>query len=508
MTANEDAIDADGASPTDKGLGLAGVGAYVPRDRLPAAAIEDAWQSSGPSGIERTAVPAGDEDVLTMAYEAAVLALEAASCAADSIEALSLATTTPPHDEESGAARLAGFLGIDGETAQFGASTAAGTNALRSGLEKRSGPVLVVASDAPQGEPNGDVGINTGAGAAAIVLEPGGTGTVTETASSVVSYPGTRFRPRGEGRTRGLDNTAYDRSAYLETIGAVVDRLSTELETLDAAAIQAPDGSLPYRLARHHDLSAEQIRAGTVVHDVGDAGAASSLLGLAAALTAGHESVLLIGYGSGSEASGAVLECGAVPVRARLDGIETITYSDALRQRGVLTPGEPHGGGAYVSLPTWRRSMPQRHRLVVGRCRSCGALDLRPDGACRSCHELTEYDRVGLPGTGTVAASTVIQSGGAPPEFTEQQARSGSFVSAIVALDGLDRTPGKPDESDTDPDETERGADSLSVPMQVLAADEASIEVGDRVETTIRRIYTQEAVPRYGRKAILERDRR
>jgi hydroxymethylglutaryl-CoA synthase len=96
------------------------------------------------------------------------------------------------------------------------------------------------------------------------------------------------------------------------------------------------------------------------------------------------------------------------------------------------------------------------------------------------------YDPVPLPGSGTIEAVTTIAQGGAPPEFVEQQARSGPFVSAVVAFDGP------------------REDDRVSVPVQVLVGDGETPAVGDRVSTTIRRIYEQEGVVRYGLKAVLE----
>ncbi|MFC6728222.1 Zn-ribbon domain-containing OB-fold protein, partial [Natronoarchaeum mannanilyticum] len=121
-------------------------------------------------------------------------------------------------------------------------------------------------------------------------------------------------------------------------------------------------------------------------------------------------------------------------------------------------------------------------------CPGCGALNFPPSGACRRCNATADaYDPVPLPGTGTVEAVTTIAQGGAPPEFVEQQSKSGPFVSAVVALDGP------------------RGEETVSIPTQVLASDD-EVEIGTRVETTIRRIYTQEDVIRYGFKARVASD--
>ena len=500
---------------------IAGIGAYVPRLRLSSAEIAANTTTGGPAGIERTAVADADEDTLTMAYEAATLALEAAGVPAGDLTAVTIATTTPTLAEESAAARLASVLGSDGETTQYGGSTAAGVSALTTELDRTDGTRLVVASDAPVGEPESALAAAAGAGAAAVVLDEDGPGTVKTTAGTTAAYPGTRYRPSGDRATRELGATAYEREAYVETVGEVVDRLAVDPDSIDSAALQAPDGKLPYRACGRLGISTVTVSTGTVVHDVGDSGAASPLVGLASALAAGAESVLVVGYGSGAEGSGAVLDLRGVPVENRIEGTETISYVDALRLRGVTAPdGEPDGGGAYVSVPTWQRSLPQRHRLTVGRCGRCGAVNLRPSGACRECHELSDYEPVTLPGTGVVEAATEIQPGGAPPEFTAQTTRGGSFVSAVVRLDGpqvhsdavddhetIDGNEGE--ESQADPGSDGGSHDrSLRVPMQVVGGSDNGVEIGDSVETTIRRVYTQEGLPRYGRKAIRRDDRR
>jgi hydroxymethylglutaryl-CoA synthase len=92
---------------------------------------------------------------------------------------------------------------------------------------------------------------------------------------------------------------------------------------------------------------------------------------------------------------------------------------------------------------------------------------------------------------GTVETATTIGQGGAPPEFVEQQARGGSYVSAVVAFGVAER------EGTGNGDDTR----TVSVPMQVVACD-GTPGVGTEVVTTVRRIYEQEGVTRYGLKAM------
>ncbi|MBZ6496543.1 zinc ribbon domain-containing protein [Natrinema longum] len=464
---------------------ITGVGAYAPRFRISSEAFEEAWGQFHAAGVTEKAVPSADEDALTMGSEAAARALEAAATDPSEIDWLAFASSRPPEAEEDPTARLGAMLALSESTTRhvFTGSTRAGTRALWAGLdalEADATTALVVAADAPKGDPDDGVDHAAGAGGAAFVLEREGPAEIVDRAEYAAPYPGTRFRNTDEDETQGLGVTQYDRQAFTETIGGAVAGLEVEPEP-DAAAIQAPDGKLPYRAAGAAGVGTDEIRAAATVHELGDLGAASVPLSLASALEDGYDSVLAVSHGSGAGADAMVVEAdGNVPVETALEGADPLSYAEYLRQRGVVTTGPPSGGGAYVSVPSWRRSIPQRYRLAAGRCSECGALSFPPEGACDDCGALAEYDPVELAGEGTIEAVTTISQGGAPPEFAEQQAKSGDYAAAIVAL------------------ETDGGDETVSAPAMGTDADPADFSVGDRIETTIRRIYTQEGVTRYG----------
>lgn len=482
-------------------IGIESAGAYAPRLRISAEEFEDAWGRHQAPGVYEKAVLDADEDALTMAFEAARRALSAADRDGDDVAFLAFATTTPPLAEEDLTPRLGEFLDVPATATRhsFTGSTRAGTRALiaaRAAGPWDDGVGLVVAADCPQGEPDSEVEHAAGAGAAAFVLSPDGRAELTSVAEYAADYPGTRFRRRGDDAVSGLGVTQYDRQAFTETLANAVSELevdSSSSETgessshFDAAAVQAPNGKLPYRTAGPLGVSTDAIQTCATVHELGDTGAASVPLSLARALEDGSETVLAAAFGSGAAADALFVDAGGdVPTLLSLDGTEQLDYAAYLRRRGELTDGEPDGGGAYVSVPSWRRTLPQRYRLVAGRCAACDALNFPPEGACSACRTLTEYEDVTLPGTGTVEAVTTIEQGGAPPEFSEQQARSGGFPVAIVAFDGPDGT------GDGDGD-----GETASAPSQVVGGTD-DVEIGDRVAATIRRIYTQEGVTRYG----------
>jgi len=462
---------------------LAGIGAYAPRLRIEAGEFEAAWGRFEAAGVEETAVPEADEDALTMAAEAATRALAAAGRAGEAVEQLAFATTTPPMAEEELTARLSSILGVPATatTRTHTGSTRAGVQALGTALD--AGPYgdgvgLVAVGDCPRGAPDSEQEHAAGAGGAAVVLDDEGPGVVLDRASHVEAYPGTRFRPTGETETRGLGITGYDRQAFRSALAGAREGLSMDddaLDAIDAAAVQSPDGALPYRVASDLGVETETIAAADTVTTLGDTGAASTILGAAAAFADGAERVMLAAYGSGAGAT-LLLVDGQVPVERATAGEESLSYAAYLRRRGEVTSGDPAGGGAYVSVPAWQRTLPQRHRLVAGRCRDCGTLNFPPEGACRACGERGDDEPVTLPGTGTVEATTTISRGGAPPEFVEQTSQSGPFAVAIVAFDGPD-------------------GGSVSAPAQVVGQQPA---IGDRVEATVRRVYEQEGVVRYG----------
>ncbi|WP_410767621.1 zinc ribbon domain-containing protein [Haloferax sp. DFSO60] len=468
---------------------IAGIGAYVPRYFLTAETYREAWGKGGAAGVEQVAVPDADEDTLTMAAEAGRRALDATDTDAETITHLAFATTTPPIEAEEIVVRLASLLGVPESATmrQFSGGTRAGVGALASitALDT-DGPALVVVADSPQGAPESDEAAGAGAGAVALLLTDDGPVEIDAVGEYGEPYPGTSFRRQGSSATESIGITKYERRSYTSAVGGAVEALETDISNVDAVALTAPDGKLPYRAARTLGVSSAQIMTGTVVSKTGDTGAASPLLGLASAFDDSAKAVLVVGYGSGAGATALQLSAtGEVPVSGVFEGDTELSYAEALRRRGTITGKEPEGGGAYVSIPTWRQTIPQRHRLVAGECRACGALSFPPEGACFECHATEGYDEVTLPGTGTVEATTVIGQGGAPPEFVEQQQRSGAFGVAIVAFDG--------------PEDDDR---TVSVPAQVVNSPVDVPSMGDTVEAVPRRIYEQEGVIRYGFKVV------
>ncbi|WP_247382253.1 hypothetical protein [Halorientalis brevis] len=311
-------------------------GAYTPRFRIDADAFVEAWDSFDAPGVERKAVPAADEDAVTMAVEAATDALAGSDHDRDEVIGLAFASTTPPVDEGDVAATVAEILGLDHgvETAAFTQSTGAGGRALRWGTSVPAGPTLVVAADAPRGEPDDAVDHAAGAGAVAFLLAEDGPVEIVETATYTEEFPGTRFRERGEAAVNTYDATAYEREAYGTVVAGAVEALD---EAPTAVAPTAPDGKRPYRIARRLDGDVDVYQTAS---DLGDTGAASPFFGLLAAWADDRDEVTLVAYGDGASAV-------AGRVTGTLDATwdrETadVSYAEYARKRGhvVATGGD------------------------------------------------------------------------------------------------------------------------------------------------------------------------
>ncbi|MFB6353613.1 MAG: OB-fold domain-containing protein [Halobacteriales archaeon] len=471
--------------PDGAGRGVDAAGLHVPRYRLPTDAQRDVWDSVRAPGVESVAVPAADEDALTMAVAAAERALDAWGADRSTVTSASLATTTPPAAEGALAGRLAAALGLDDAvaTADYGGDLLAGAAALDRALDA-DGPSLVAVGDAPPGDPGG-AGQRVGAGAAAFVVADGAAVPVRGRAWHAEEYPGVRYRSAG-GDLDGLGVRTYEREAIRASVTAAVDRLDVAAADVDAASVHQPHAGAAGRLAGTMDLPEGAHTNGLVADRIGDAGAAGVAVGLGAALDGrgADERTLAAFAGSEGGAAAFVFEGGLdVAGVGGLDGGVTVDYPAAMRLRGEL--GEPAvaGGGAYVSLPSWKRTLPARYRLAAGRCPACDAVAFPAEGACPACDARVDYESVELDRRGTVAAVTVIGEGGAPPEFAAYQRRAGPFATAVVECPAP-------------------GGGSARLPAMLTDCEPADVAVGDPVRGAFRRLYAQEGVVRYGTKFV------
>lgn len=452
-----------------------GAGVAAPALRLPAAEVAAAWGRAGGRG--QAAVCAPDEDVLTLAWDAATRALAAAGVAADRVDALSWGTSRPPFAEGPSHAFLAAALGCSPHAAGVLAAGSAhsGMDALLAGADTIAAgsarTVLVVVSDARRPGPGTAFEARCGAGAAAVVLAAeGGTASIGTRATRTRPFLG-RYRGDGDADTRDLYDARLFRDEILGPSAAEV--------VAALAAFPVARWSLPDPDGRIGSILAKQIGAGapassTVYAEVGDAGAAAALLGAVVACDAAGL-VAVVGAGGG-RTTGVLVDVdrpvpGAARAAADLAEGRRASYTEALRARGQLTPsGETVPMGVPPASALFVRGAEEMLGLLGGRCVECGTISTPPSvhPTCIGCGA-AKLEPVALARAGQVHTYVVNHTMPAP------------FVAPLpIAVLDMD--------------------DGARLMLQVVG-DGSDLAIGGRVELVLRRYAHERGVPVYGFKA-------
>lgn len=294
-------------------LGISGYGVAIPRLRIKREDYAKAWGSFAAAGVNEKAVAGFDEDMLTLATKVSQRALDSVPLTPDRVTRFAFASTTPPYTEKLLSGTVLVGLGASGDTyaSDHISSTRAGTEAMLAGFEhlaaNPNGCALIAAADAPVASMWDSIEHAMGSGAAAFVLS--GFATLAElegTASYVSEYFGERFRPREEGQTRDLSVKKFSEGSFVtnttRAASALLKKLGHKPEDYAHVVIQQPDARAPASVAAKLGFQEPQLAAGLVSVNLGDLGAASTPMGLAAALEASKvgDRILVVSYGSGA----------------------------------------------------------------------------------------------------------------------------------------------------------------------------------------------------------------
>ena len=456
------------------------VGAAVPRFRLQAADVNAAWGRKGGRG--QVAVCAHDEDVLTLAADAAHRALVASGLQTDIVDGLWWGTARPPFAEGPSHAVLARAIGLShrsggilcagsphsGMEALLGAADAVGAGSAR--------VALVVVSDALVPGLGTSFESRVGAGAAAIVLvSHGGTAQLVERVSRTYAFLD-RYRGDDETETRDLyDPRLFREEMFLPTVREIGEQLAGSGARAGAHAwsLPDPDGRLGASVAKQIGVDTDDLASAAVYRELGDTGAAAALLGGIASL-ASVGTTTIVGFGGG-RATGV-----QITVKTPVRGADTVartfgkgiptTYAATLQSRKQLVAsgetvqmGVPPGSAQFV------RGIDEMLGLLGARCVDCGTINTPPSihPHCISCGS-AKFVLEPLARRGTVHTFVVNQT--MPPPFVAP------LPIAVVDLE-----------------------DGTRVMLQCIG-DGSDIEIGTDVELVLRRYAHERGVPVYGYK--------
>jgi hydroxymethylglutaryl-CoA synthase len=404
----------------------AGAG-YVPRYVLTRAAAQEAWPRV-PMPIRSRAVPALDEDPITMAVQAAERALDRAGIGGGDLSAIFLATSSSPYVVKSGAAIVADYLGARDSVClvDSGAGSHAGLQALLAALRDESlarrGPILVIGADALFGEPGDPGDFVLGAGAAALVVAPEGFAALEAYDQHYSSFSNV-WQVAGERHLSRYDDDRFDRAAgYPAQMAAGLRGFVAGLEgSPDWYALQLSGGG-DGGLSKLDGAHADQLVGGDLAAAAGDAGCANCLLNLVVALdrAAPGEVVVVQAYGAGAGTVTAALraESAAPPGAGALpadDPVE-LSYVQYAKHRGLLPmPGVPAFGAPFAASPQQERTKAQTIGLRAGRCVACRSLNFPQRAYCLDCRG-QEFETTPLPRRAAVATFNLQYVVGIGPE--------------------------------------------------------------------------------------------
>ena len=296
--------------------GIVGYGAYTPRYRIKVEEIAKVWGADAPSykrglKLEEKAVPAPDQDVISMSVEAARNAIKRARIDPRKIGAIYIGSESHPYAVKPSGTVVAEAIGAtpDIHCADFEFACKAGSEGMFVVLglveAKKMDYGLAIGADTSQGAPGDALEYSAAAGAAAFIF--GRDGTIAEaehTFSFMTDTPDFWRReymhyPRHAGRFTG------EPSYFKHVKGAataIMGMSGLKPKDFDFAVFHQPNGKFPTQVAKELGFKPEQIETGLLCPRLGNTYSGSSPLGLTAILDVAKagQRILMVSYGSGA----------------------------------------------------------------------------------------------------------------------------------------------------------------------------------------------------------------
>jgi len=455
--------------------GITRYGSYIPYFRLQRSAIG--------AGRGERAVASYDEDAASLAVEASREAVTADT----PLEALVLATTSPPYAEKLNAATVHAALSLPEtmRSLELGGTSRAGLSALILGLDLAAAGqrTLVASADVVIGAPGGTRESSSGDAAAAFVCGADdeaiavlrGRASATIELLDVWRLPEDRFAKQWEERF-GAEVLA---PVLADTVIRALESAGTQPSEIASVIL---DATLPRAVAglpRALQLKPEQL-ADPLAASVGRAGAAHAGLLLARALDAAKpgDRILVASLADGCDAL--VLEvtdriAGGRPAHSVDAWIASkqgdLPYNAYLKWRGIL-PFEPprRPEPDRPAAPPMRRHEHWKMGFVGSRCTACGAGQLPPQRVCSACGAVDQMREEPFAKQGCRIATYTLDH----LAYSLQP----PVVAAVLDFEGGGR-----------------------LSCELTDVNPADVKIGDELEMTFRRLYTGQGVHNYFWKA-------
>lgn len=331
-------------------VGIVSYGTYIPKYRIKIADIAAAWKKEpseviGSLGLTEKAVPAGDEDAVTIALEAALrcFAPQGEPQPSD-IEVLFVGSESHPYAVNPTSTIVGELLGVGHN--YLAADLQFACKAATTGMQAMAGLIaaghathgLAIGADTVESKPHDVMEYTSGAGGVAFLMsrEHCIANLLADTSYSSDTpdfwrRDGIRY-PSHAGRFTG--EPAY----FAHVMGAAKRLLEmTRLSPadFDYCVFHMPNGKFPRDVARRLGFSKEQLAPSLTVDHIGNPYSASTMMGLAATLDIARpgQKIFMVSYGSGAGSDGfiwKVTENITKPKQTVMDQINNKEYVDYL----------------------------------------------------------------------------------------------------------------------------------------------------------------------------------
>ncbi len=305
--------DASHLMATDRKVGIVGYGSYIPRYRLPGAEIARIWAGGGAaSPIREKAVAGLDEDVVTMAIEAARNAIACAEIDPLQIRAVWVGSESHPYAVKPTSTIVAESIGASADVlaADWEFACKAGTEAVQAALglvgSGMARYILGIGMDTAQGRPGDALEYTAGSGGAAFILGPADEScAVYQGSYSYVTDTPDFWRRAGEVYPSHGDRFTGEPAYFAHTIAAgstIMQMMNTTASDYAYAVFHQPNVKFPARAAKTLGFSPDQIAPGLLANEIGNVYSGSCMIGLTAILDNAEpgDRILMVSYGSGA----------------------------------------------------------------------------------------------------------------------------------------------------------------------------------------------------------------
>ena len=297
-------------------VGIVSYGACIPRYRIAAEQIARVW-GQDPEGISKQlgvfskSVPSSDEDVVTLAVEAARSAMVRSRIPGNLVKAVFVGSESHPYAVKPTASIVAEAIEATPElmAADTEFACKAGTAAIQICMGMvGSGMIdygLAIGADTSQGAPGDPLEYSASAGAAAILVgRKNLIATIDRTCSFTTDTPDFWRRegqmyPRHGGRFTGAP--AYFRHV-LACGRNLMKAQNSKPEDYNYAVFHQPNGKFPLKAAEELGFRPEQVKPGLLTPVIGNTYSAAVPLGLSAVLDIARpgDRIFVTAYGSGA----------------------------------------------------------------------------------------------------------------------------------------------------------------------------------------------------------------